>query len=77
MDEGREPPPEQGTRRAAIAAGTRLSPLQESYGAAAAHSLACDWCRDIDRTRCDAGEQLWRAYQEISEAAYRRLADDR
>jgi len=73
MEEGRESPPEQGTRRAAIAAGTRLSPLQEAYSAAATHSLGCDWCRDIDHDRCGVAAQLWQVYEEISAAAYRQL----
>ncbi len=73
MDEGRDTTPEQGTRRAPIAAGTRLSPLQEAYSAAATHSLGCDWCRDIDRARCEVGIQLWRRYEEIGDAAYRQL----
>jgi hypothetical protein len=73
MDEGRDPAPEQGTRHAPIAAGTRLSPLQEAYGAAATHSLNCDWCRDIDRDRCGEGARLWRVYEEIGDQAYRQM----
>ena len=73
MDEGRQPPPEDGTRRRPIAAGTRLSPVQEAYGAAAAHSLDCTWCRDIDRDRCSVGDALWSTYLELSDAAYQQL----
>ena len=69
---------ETGAKRLAVmsprcAAGTRLSPLQEAYSAAATHSLGCDWCRDIDRARCEVGIQLWRRYEEIGDAAYRQL----
>lgn len=73
MDEGREPEPEQGTRRAAIAAGTRLSPVQEAYGAYAKHAVSCRWCRDIDHGRCGVGDELWGVYQEVSAEAYRRM----
>jgi hypothetical protein len=73
VDEGRQPPAEDGTRRAPIAAGTRLSPLQEAYSAYTDHAVHCPSCRDIDRGRCSAGDDLWSQYQDVGAEAYRQL----
>lgn len=73
VDEGRQPPAEDGTHRRAIAAGTELAPPQEAYGAYAGHATICTWCRDIDRDRCSVGDALWSTYLELSDAAYQQL----
>jgi hypothetical protein len=74
VDERRdaEPPP-QGAWPP-LAAASRLSPVQQAYGAYAAHAIACPACRDVDRTCADA-EGLWRAYRSAGDAAYDELAD--
>jgi hypothetical protein len=38
------------------------------------HAGRCEKCRDIDRGRCDVGEQLWRAWTKACDDAYRQLA---
>lgn len=74
VDDGRERPPG-GTDRAPLAAGvSRLSPLQEAWGAYTGHSVACDACRDVDQ-KCETAEALWRTYRTVSEAACDRIAD--
>jgi hypothetical protein len=73
VDEPRDPPPAAESPQPAISAGTRLSPVQEAYGDYTGHAIRCPKCRDIDRDRCTDGEQLWHAYQQMSDQAYRRL----
>jgi hypothetical protein len=74
VDERRDPqPPAQGARPP-LAAVARLSPVQQAYGAYTGHAIACDACRDVDRSCADA-EALWRAYRAAGDAAYERLAD--
>jgi hypothetical protein len=57
-----------------LAAASRLSPVQQAYGAYTGHAIACDACRDVDRSCADA-EALWRAYRAAGDEAYDRLAD--
>ena len=77
MGEPRDPEPATESRTAPIvAAGTTLSPVQEAYSACTTHALGCPKCRDIDRDRCIDGDRLRAAYLEISNQAYRRLADE-
>jgi len=71
MDERREPPAEPGSGPSQAAAGTRLSPLQEAWGAYVEHATHCQICRSLDAGRCDTADKLWRAYQVQSEQAYR------
>lgn len=74
MDERREPQlPAQGARPP-LAAASRLSPVQQAYGAYTGHAVACPACRDVDRT-CPAAERLWKAYQSVAAEAYEQLAD--
>ncbi|MGW5197392.1 hypothetical protein [Streptomyces spiralis] len=47
--------------------------MQQAYGAYTSHALACIVCRDIDRGRCDVAEQLWQAYRDADDEAYRKL----
>ncbi|MFF7190857.1 hypothetical protein ACFZAR_37850 [Streptomyces sp. NPDC008222] len=75
MDEPRDTPADAGSRTPAFVATTRLSPLQEAYGAYTAHTLDCDRCRDVDQ-RCDAAADLWRVYWMLAVAANRRLGGE-
>jgi hypothetical protein len=78
MDERRDPPPEPGTRPALIASGTsKLSPVQQAWGAYADHATHCLQCRDIDAERCQIAEQLHRAYEALSDDAFRELRHGR
>jgi hypothetical protein len=71
VDEGRDTP-DPGGSRPAVAAGVRLSEVQEAYGRYTEHATHCWACRSVDE-RCDVGEWLHRAYRQVDEAASRRL----
>jgi Fe-S oxidoreductase len=71
VDEGRDPTPPAGSGPA-VAAGVRLSVVQEAYGRYADHATRCWTCRAIDE-RCDVGEQLHRAYRKVGDEAHRQL----
>lgn len=75
MDERRDP--QRGTQaaRPPLAAATRLSPIQQAYGAYTGHAVACPACRDVDRT-CGTADRLWKAYQEAGVEAYDKLSDE-
>ena len=73
MDERREPPPEDGSRREIAADPGRLSPVQKAQQARAAHTGRCRQCRDIDRQRCAEGEELWQAWTTALDDAYEQL----
>ncbi|WP_409469038.1 hypothetical protein [Streptomyces sp. HC307] len=73
MDEGRDDTPSAGRRHPLASAGSRLSPLQQAWSEYVTHATHCPVCRDIDRGRCDQAEQLWHAYREQGDDAYRRL----
>lgn len=77
MDEPTDPGGEPDSRPPVIAAATRLSPLQEAWGAYTGHATTCAGCRDIDRGRCTTGEGLYRTYQQHGEQAYERLAEQK
>ena len=74
MDERRDQPlePEAGVPLP-IAASTRLSPVQEAWGAYTGHATHCDTCRSRDGGRCERAESLYRAYEQLSSAATRQL----
>ena len=74
MDERRDPPPPAQGGRPPLAAISRLSPLRQAYGAYTGHAVACDACRDVDRT-CAAAERLWRAYRAIADDACDQMTD--
>lgn len=77
MGESRDEPAPTASQPAPIASTTRLAPPQEAYGEYTRHALACDHCRDIDRERrCPEGERLWHEFHEISDQAFRRLAEE-
>ena len=67
------PEPETGPRLPAIPRGTRLSPVQEAWGAYVDHATHCDICRSPDAGHCETAETLHRAYEDIGNAAFRKL----
>ena len=73
VDEGRDHPPtaESGPP---IAAGTRLSPVQEAWRAYVRHERRCAVCRGRD-SRCAESTRLWQAWQELDGEVRRRLRD--
>lgn len=74
MDERRDPQPGAQAARPPLAAATRLSPMQQAYGAYTGHAVSCPACRDVDRT-CATAEDFWKAYRQIADAACDELAD--
>lgn len=72
MDERRDTPPRPETRAPLVAAATRLSPVQQAWAGYAEHFVACGHCRDVDQ-RCEDAERLYRAFQEVADAAFERL----
>lgn len=74
MDERRDEPTPAATPRRS-ASGARLSPLQEAWAAYRDHTSACDCCRMRGGGRCELAVALWRAHQELCDAAYRALAE--
>jgi len=74
MDDRRDGPPADGTGPEPIpSVDPSLSPVQQVHGRYRAHSETCPKCRDIDRGRCEAGEELWRDWTAACDEAYRRL----
>jgi hypothetical protein len=58
------------------AAASRLSPVQEAYGAYARHHLHCRTCRDIDGGPCAVAADLHAAWERLSADAFGRLAGE-
>lgn len=79
MDERRDkqPQPEPGAQPPPlIASGTsRLSPVQEAWGAYVDHSLHCDMCRSRDAGSCGEASRLHRVYEEAGGAAFKKLGE--
>lgn len=78
MDERRDKraDPEPGAQPpAALPAGTRLSPVQEAWGAYVDHALHCTACRSRDAGSCETAEELHRAYKQVSDGAFKRLGE--
>lgn len=79
MDERRDPPAEPGSHPAI--AGGELPAAQRAHIDYSDHvngtktTPRCPRCSDIDRGRCDTGQQLWRDWNAACEEAYRRLND--
>jgi hypothetical protein len=73
VDEPTDHQPAAERRRPAVAAATRLSPVQEAYAEYARHATRCIDCRDIDGT-CGLGTELHRAWRHLATAALDRLA---
>jgi hypothetical protein len=67
VDEGRDHPAAGGSGPPIVG---ELSPVQRAYGRYASHFLKCQGCRDIDRS-CAEGGQLWRDYEDTSDAVGR------
>lgn len=75
MDEPKDPAPVPG-RRPPVAAGIRLSPVQEAWGAYVEHSLhLCPACRRVDGSPCEAAELLYGAFQELANAGMDRMRE--
>jgi len=72
MDERREHGPGSGSSPPVAGQG-RLSPVQQAHNEYSHHATTCPKCRDIDRGRCNEGEQLWRDWNTACDDAYRRL----
>ncbi|MDX3549534.1 hypothetical protein PV724_44475 [Streptomyces europaeiscabiei] len=53
----------------------RPSPVRAARGAYAAHTAGCPKCSDVDRDRCNSGQELWRAWEGACEEAYRQLSE--
>jgi hypothetical protein len=75
MDERRDQAAPAQPARPILAAASRLSPLQQAYAKYTDHAVACEACRDVDRT-CSEAETLWRAYRAIGENACDRLTSE-
>lgn len=73
MGEPRDPQPPPGTQREAIPRPARLSPVQQTRRDYEHHAGTCDRCRDIDRTRCADGDQLYRTWLDACDRAYEAL----
>ena len=73
MNEPRDTPADDGTHRPAVVASTRLSPIQEAYGAYTRHTLSCPTCRDIDAGPCEDSRLLRRTYLALDADARRAL----
>jgi len=75
VDEPTDPAPAPG-RRPPVAAGIRLSPVQEAWSAYVEHSLhACPVCRRVDGSPCEAAEGLYAAFQELANAGMDRMRE--
>jgi hypothetical protein len=77
MDESREQPPapEASPPEIPQPAG-QPSPVQQAQRAYGKHCTACTRCRDVDRNRCDDGQQLYRAWIGACDDAYRQIAGE-
>lgn len=73
MDERRDAQPPAQAARPPLAAMGRLSPTQQAYGAYTAHAIACEACRDVDRT-CPTAAELRRVWKAMTDAAFDELA---
>jgi Fe-S oxidoreductase len=60
-------------RPPAVAAATRLPPVQEAYADYARHATRCTACRDIEQS-CLAGNDLHRTWRVLANAALDQLA---
>ena len=76
MDERREPPPEDGSRRQIAAGPGGLTGTQKARSRYARHVAECRACSDIDRDRCAQGNQLWRDWEAACDAAFQQLGSE-
>lgn len=75
MDERKDPPPPEDSAPRAVAAASRLSPIQQAWGDYVDHATRCPICRSVDGGRCDDAERLHHAYEAEGKTAYRRLGN--
>lgn len=73
MDERRDPPLPPQDAWPPLAAASQLSPVQRAYGAYTGHAVACEACRDVDRT-CGTADRLWKAWKATTDDACEQLA---
>jgi Fe-S oxidoreductase len=74
VDERKDQPAGSERRRPpAVAAATRLPPVQEAYAEYASHATRCTACRDIEQS-CLAGNELHRTWRVLANAALDELA---
>jgi hypothetical protein len=74
MEERRDQQPPPVTRPPVIAStASRLSPVQEAWGAYVEHTTHCDNCRSLDGGRCAESDTLYRSYRQADSDAYRQL----
>ncbi len=77
MDEPRDTQPGQEARAPIAAAKAILSPLQQAWSRFVRHvTVDCARCRDIDQTRCDDADRLYRAWREQADAALDAVAGE-
>jgi hypothetical protein len=76
MGERRDPQPGPGSGKPALAAVVRLSPLQEAWGRFVEHATRCEICRSVDTDPCRTAGSLYRAFEEMSTDAFRRLGGE-
>ncbi|MFE6355831.1 hypothetical protein ACFVOO_23620 [Streptomyces rochei] len=76
MDEPTNPPSPADSRPPLVAAHTRLSPIQEAWGAYARHQLHCRQCADLDGGPCLTAGQLRQVWENLTREAFRRLAGE-
>jgi hypothetical protein len=74
VDEPRDTPPPADRGPRAVAAASRLSPMQEAWGRYVGHSLhECRTCRSADGSACPAAEALYAAYQQLAGRAFEQI----
>jgi hypothetical protein len=49
--------------------------MQQAHTAYSRHATTCPRCRDVDRDRCQDGQQLWRAWNAACDEAYQQLVE--
>lgn len=76
MDEPTNQPSPADSRPPLVAAHTRLSPIQEAWGAYARHQLHCHQCADLDGGPCLIAGQLRQVWENLTQEAFRRLAGE-
>lgn len=76
MDEPTNQPAPADSRPPLVAAHTRLTPVQEAWGAYARHQLHCRRCSDLDAGLCPTAGQLRQEWESLTQDAFRRLAGE-
>jgi hypothetical protein len=76
VDERKDQPPEAGSHPPIVSV-SRLSPVQEAWGAYVDHATHCPACRSRDGGRCETAETLHRLYEQLGDSASRKLGETR